>query len=108
MTERITKHGAAEILGITPRVVVYMAGRGELPSAAKIGKGWTFDKGALRAYVRKQEIAGRNEEKPRAAVSGAARRSTVAPRLTVLNASGLYRQTIQKWRKAVATTTSKS
>lgn len=55
--ERVDKHGAAVILGCTPRAVVTMAARGDLASAgaAKLCREWTFDEQRLRAYVRAKE-----------------------------------------------------
>ena len=40
----------------TPRTVVTMAAKGELPGAAIIARGWTFDIAKLREYVKTKEI----------------------------------------------------
>ncbi len=49
--ERIRAKDVASMLGIGVRCVQQMAARGNLPSAARIGKVWTFDPSRIRAYV---------------------------------------------------------
>ena len=60
MIQRTPERGditdAMAILGIRKaRTIEAMAARGELPGAAKIGRRWTFNLAALRAYVEEQE-----------------------------------------------------
>jgi hypothetical protein len=43
------------MLGVTARTVQNLAARGELPSAAKIGKVWTFDPAKLVKFINAQE-----------------------------------------------------
>lgn len=50
--ERVRAREAAAILGISTRTVQSLAAKGELPGAAKIGGLWTFDKKALRDWLR--------------------------------------------------------
>jgi len=53
--ERTDKHGAARILGVSPRTAVALAR--SIPGTAKIGRSWTFDIRRLREYVRCMERA---------------------------------------------------
>jgi excisionase family DNA binding protein len=53
--ERIHSLGVAMILGVTVRKVQEMAARGELPSAARIGRRWTFNEAAIRRWLQQQE-----------------------------------------------------
>src|SRR5262245_25632949 len=85
--ERVNKHGAAGILGVSVRSVIEMAAQGKLPGAAKIGRCWTFDCRRLRRFVRDKEtetwrasqIARRRPAATGARVSfGAASRRTAA------------------------------
>jgi hypothetical protein len=55
MSERIQARAAASLLGVTARTVQNLAARGELPSAAKIGKVWTFDAYKLARHVAAKE-----------------------------------------------------
>jgi hypothetical protein len=55
MTERIRVSKASGILGVSVRALQDMAARGEVPSAAKIGRVWTFNEAALRRFVRQKE-----------------------------------------------------
>ena len=53
--ERINVEEASLILGVPMRNVCKLANNGLLPSAAKIGKRWTFDIKELRVWVKDQE-----------------------------------------------------
>ena len=45
---------AARIVGVSVRQIQNMAARGLLPSAAKIGSVWTFQRGAILDYRRRK------------------------------------------------------
>jgi hypothetical protein len=99
----VDKYGASDILCVAPRTVVTMATKGELPGAAIIGRGWTFDIARLREYVRLKEIeACRRNEMPLPAAIGAMESCGAARRLKVSSGDGLYTQTIQKLRASAA------
>jgi excisionase family DNA binding protein len=66
MSERIQTGRAKEILGISLRSVQNLAAKGELPSAAKCGRSWTFNEADLRRYVAEQEEANRQQAATRA------------------------------------------
>jgi excisionase family DNA binding protein len=66
MSERIQTDRAREILGISRRSVQNLAARGELPSAAKCGRNWTFNEADLRRYVAEREEANRQQAAARA------------------------------------------
>ena len=53
--QRIRAPAAAAMLGVSPRSVQAMAARGDLPSAAKIGKVWTFDPATLSRWISDRE-----------------------------------------------------
>ncbi|MCW2283670.1 hypothetical protein M2323_001442 [Rhodoblastus acidophilus] len=61
--KRIKAKAAAEMLGVTPRTVQALAGKGALPGAAKIGGLWTFDPKKLTKFIadKEAEIAARAE-----------------------------------------------
>jgi excisionase family DNA binding protein len=54
--ERIQSPVVASILGVTTNTVRDMAARGELPTAARIGRRWTFNEAAIRRWLQQQEI----------------------------------------------------
>jgi Helix-turn-helix domain len=65
---RVQTAEAARQLGVNMRTVQLMAGRGELPGAAKIGNAWTFDVVKLRAFIAAKEAecaAGLNKPIPK-------------------------------------------
>jgi predicted DNA-binding transcriptional regulator AlpA len=66
MQERIQSGRAKQILGISLRSVQNLAARGELPSAAKFKRSWTFDEAELRRYVAEREEANRQQAAARA------------------------------------------
>src|SRR5579871_1628352 len=61
MAERINVRRVADILGVSIRTVQGMAIRGEIPSAARIRKTWTFRETAVRDWIAtlEQETAER-------------------------------------------------
>lgn len=77
-TERVSIAGAVRILGVSARTVQRLANNRELPSAAKIGRLWTFNEQALRTWLVEQETkqpCQRIERKPLTGATGAATRS---------------------------------
>jgi excisionase family DNA binding protein len=58
--ERIQPPVVASILGVTTKTVREMAERGDLPSAARIGRRWTFNEAAIRRWLQQQEMTGQN------------------------------------------------
>ena len=54
--ERIRIAEAARINGSKRRTLQKMAAQGIIPGAAKIDSGWSFNEGALRAWVRTKEM----------------------------------------------------
>ena len=61
--ERIQAEHVAAIIGAPVRTVQVMAARGELPTAAKIGRRWTFNEGAIRDWLRGKETQCQNDAK---------------------------------------------
>lgn len=53
--ERIRAPQVACITGLSARSIQEMAQRGDIPGAAKLGKVWTFDEVAVRAWVKSKE-----------------------------------------------------
>ena len=53
--ERITIEELAGLLGVPIRTVQAMAARGEIPSAAKFGRRWTFDEARIRVWIKDRE-----------------------------------------------------
>lgn len=49
--ERVRVEGASAILGVSRRDVLAMAANGKLPTAAKLGRSWTFDEHTLRQFA---------------------------------------------------------
>jgi excisionase family DNA binding protein len=96
MTERIKATKAAEVLGVSKRLVTLMASRGDLPGAAKIGSLWTFDKNKLQEYVTQKE----NEclkIKTKILFAGTGN-ITSEPMLRVNSSRGRYEQAMSKLR----------
>ncbi|WP_165602053.1 helix-turn-helix domain-containing protein [Methylobacterium indicum] len=74
--ERTQIPGACQILGVSARTIQRLATAGQLPSAVKVGRVWTFDIQALRTWLREQEVkpCQRIERrKPQRAATGGAR-----------------------------------
>jgi len=56
MSERIGTEEVCRITGLALRTIQEMAARGEIPSAARIGRRkWSFDPVKIRAWVRAKE-----------------------------------------------------
>lgn len=53
--ERVTVDEASAILGVSARTIQRMTNSGKLPTAAKIGRIWTYNEQALRDWVSSQE-----------------------------------------------------
>lgn len=53
--ERILLPELARMTGKTPRALQAMAARGAIPSAAKIGRQWTFDRSRVRRWIASAE-----------------------------------------------------
>jgi hypothetical protein len=101
--ERVDKYVAAAITNLPPRTVQEYAKRGKLPSAAKVGRGWSFDPERLRQYVKqKEEETCRNAQAHLPAVSGMATSSGVGPRLKASITSGAFGQTMRRLRRNAA------
>ena len=74
--ERTQIPGACKILGVSSRTIQRLASAGQLPSAVKVGRVWTFDIQALRSWLVEQEVkpCQRIERrKPQRAATGGAR-----------------------------------
>ncbi|WP_432443177.1 helix-turn-helix domain-containing protein [Methylobacterium aquaticum] len=99
--ERTQIPGACKILGVSARTVQRLAVAGQLPSAVKVGRVWTFDIQALRSWLVEQEVkpCQRIERRPRTAVTGEARRSGLASRSEARNTVSALRQTTQMLRE---------
>jgi excisionase family DNA binding protein len=52
---RVQTAEAARRLGVNMRTVQLMAGRGEIPGAAKIGNAWTFSIAKLHGFIEAKE-----------------------------------------------------
>jgi len=100
--ERGSIQDAASILGKHPRTVRAMAGRGELPGAAKIGGTWTFNLDILRTFVSSKEQEVWQSVRPQRAVSGATTSSMGGYKPAAKISNGHYEQTIQQLRKLAA------
>ena len=55
-SERIYVEDVAAIIGVPLRTAQLMASRGDLPSAVKIGKRWSFNELAIRGWLTQREI----------------------------------------------------
>ena len=53
--ERIMIDRAASILGLSTRTIQNLAIRGMIPSAAKLGRSWTFNEVELRRHINTKE-----------------------------------------------------
>lgn len=101
--ERIDIDAALPILGLrSRRTVEAMAARGEIPSAAKFGRRWTFNLAALLAFVkeRERETWERNAKLLKAA-SGTKKASGARPWSTASESGGRSIQLIQQLRANV-------
>ena len=55
MSERVRVHRICEITGLGKRQVQAMAAKGQIPSAAQLGKLWTFDETRVRRWIQSRE-----------------------------------------------------
>jgi hypothetical protein len=98
--ERGTISDAMGILGIDKaRTIEAMAARGIIPSAAKIGRRWTFNLAALRTFVKDQEREAwqRSERHPRAVIGSGM--SSTGARGSRASWNGSHsEQIIRRWR----------
>ncbi len=76
--ERVTVDEACVILGVSARTVQRMTNAGKLPTAAKIGRLWTYNEQALRAWVSEQE------QQHVRRVANAPQRSSAAPSTSII------------------------
>jgi excisionase family DNA binding protein len=95
MTERIQSPRVASILGVTTKTVREMAERGDLPSAARIGKRWTFNEAAVRSWLKRKE----GEACP-AVFTGAARRGGAVLSLPDATVDAAYEREIGLRRRS--------
>lgn len=100
--ERIFVEDVSRILGLPSRTVQTMAVQGRLPSAAKVGRRWSFNENAVRALLKEEEARWQNEKLQKAPTGvmvsyGAAFASKVS-----LPSNGPLAQTILKLRHAVS------
>ncbi len=99
--ERIFIENVAAILGIPPRSVQTMAASGRIPSAAKLGRRWTFNEQAVRTLLKEEEVKCQNEKHQKALTGGTASfGAAYASRISQLSSDHLA-QTIQKLRRDV-------
>jgi hypothetical protein len=68
--QRIRANDVASILGVGVRCVQQMAAAGRLPSAARIGKVWTFDPVRIKSFLAEAEIQCQKRTSIRETVSG--------------------------------------
>jgi len=99
--ERGTSKEAAAILGIKPRKLQVMSQAGQIPGAAKLRRQWTYDLAKLRRFVKQREQACQNE-KPRAAATGAVVSFGGALRSVGGSYAGRLRRMIQDSQKRAA------
>jgi predicted DNA-binding transcriptional regulator AlpA len=55
MPERIRVQQVVEITGLSVRQIQGMAARGQIPSAAQLGRLWTFREDSIRAWIADRE-----------------------------------------------------
>jgi phage terminase Nu1 subunit (DNA packaging protein) len=97
--KRIKTKDAADMLGVTPRTVQALAGKGELPGAARIGGLWTFDPKKLAKFIaeKEAEIAARAAWKP---PTPAWKTGCIEPRSNSTKAEKAYALAMEKLRNA--------
>ncbi|MFF9551074.1 helix-turn-helix domain-containing protein [Methylobacterium fujisawaense] len=101
--ERVHIGEAAAILGVSIRTVQRLATRRELPSAAKVGRLWTFNEAAIRAWLVEQESkppCPQIERRPWRAATGEVAPYGRASRLPAKSTGSASRQVIQSLRAA--------
>jgi excisionase family DNA binding protein len=68
--ERIQTPELAQMMGVSVRLVQLMAAAGDIPSAAQFGSRWTFDRLAVRRWIKQREAARCRKISISGAVSG--------------------------------------
>ena len=99
--ERVTLVETAAILGVPIRTVQRLANNRQLPTAAKIGRLWTFNEAAIRAWLVEQESiqpCQRIERKPQRAATGEVVHSGRASPSPERNTGSASRQVIRSLR----------
>ena len=101
--ERGTVREAAKILGLNVRKIQTMSQRGKIPSAAKIGRQWTYDLVRLRTFVGEQERATtcQRNENPRRGATGVVKCFGAALRSVDIASGGRLGQMIQQSQRRV-------
>jgi predicted DNA-binding transcriptional regulator AlpA len=79
MPERIGVDRLCEILGRPKRVIQYLAARGDIPSAMKVGRVWTFREAAVRSWIAEREA----RVGPPLRASSGSKVSRLSPQVTV-------------------------
>jgi excisionase family DNA binding protein len=100
-SERIFIEDVAKILGIPARSVQAMAAAGKIPSAAKLGRRWTFNERAVRTFLRNEEIRCQNEKHRAVHIGAMASCGAAFARQASQLSSDPLTQTIQKLRRDV-------
>jgi excisionase family DNA binding protein len=100
-SERIFIEDVAKILGIPARSVQAMAAAGKIPSAAKLGRRWTFNERAVRTFLRDEEIRCQNEKHRAVHIGAMASCGAAFARQASQPSSDPLIQTIQKLRRDV-------
>jgi excisionase family DNA binding protein len=100
-SERICIEDVAKILGIPARSVQAMAAAGKIPSAAKLGRRWTFNERAVRTFLRNEEIKCQNEKHRAVHIGAMASCGAAFARQVSQLSSDPLTQTIQKLRRDV-------
>lgn len=101
--ERIFAEQVAAIIGVPVRTAQAMAARGELPSAAKIGRRWSFNEQAIRGWLEQKEIECQSDVRHRPTPIGGVMSFGAAYGSRVNRpTNGHYAQTIRKLRRDVS------
>jgi excisionase family DNA binding protein len=98
--QRIRAAEVAKILGVGTRCVQKMAARGELPSAAQIGKLWTFDKARIEQFLADAESEVRSRAET--ASASAARQREPHTAKTISEAGRAYQLALERLRTGFA------
>jgi hypothetical protein len=97
--ERCLIADAVAIVGVPKRTLQALAARGEISGAAIIGRRWTFDIDALRAYVRERELASCHSDKPHPSPPGGGPRPAASTRPAALRSDGAYERAMERLRR---------
>lgn len=104
--QRIRSAEVAQLLGVGVRCVQKMAARGELPSAAQIGKLWTFDKAKIEQFLADAEAEVRG--RPETASTHVARQRASRHTMTISEAERAYQLAMERLRAGFAPATEKN